>query len=356
MPRRIRAIMSILGDEVRHFARSNEDIASKTNLLALNASIEAARAGAAGRGFAVVATEIKALAAQAKSASASFRAQVLDRITLGSGLAEELVADLEGTRLVDLAQTLMQLIVRGMYSRACEIRIVATDRAIVEAMEETSAARLALATARLANVRRYSPFYSNALLADRTGLMCVAAVPRSPVLGKNMGDQPQFKRAMASRTAEDWFTDEVWMSPWAGNRAVLVFACAVRERGAYDGAPIGILYLEYDWQGQVGRIVAEEAHFSSADSARTRVLILDHANKIVAASDGQGFGSAFPLRQGAEGRGVYTDGDEIVAHANAVPFQGFHGLGMRCVIVQKVANQAEIEAEMLRGVEVRKAA
>jgi len=67
-------------ENVKAITETIFDISSKTNLLALNASIESARAGEAGRGFAVVADQIRDLSAKTRQETENI-AQILDNLT-----------------------------------------------------------------------------------------------------------------------------------------------------------------------------------------------------------------------------------------------------------------------------------
>ena len=79
---RLRESSAAIGNVVALIAQ----IARQTTLLALNSTIEAARAGAAGRGFAVVATEVKALAVQTQHATEEItrKIEALQRDAAGS--------------------------------------------------------------------------------------------------------------------------------------------------------------------------------------------------------------------------------------------------------------------------------
>ncbi|MGF1754231.1 methyl-accepting chemotaxis protein [Vibrio makurazakiensis] len=105
------------------------DIAEQTNLLALNAAIEAARAGEAGRGFAVVADEVRALADRTTSATQEITVSIeaiqndtkvaVDK--MGSGMSHVQ----EGLVLAQKAGTSLEDIVRSAHDVAVMIDSIA---------------------------------------------------------------------------------------------------------------------------------------------------------------------------------------------------------------------------------------
>jgi methyl-accepting chemotaxis protein len=108
-----------------------DDIADQTNLLALNAAIEAARAGEQGRGFAVVADEVRKLAERTTKATKEIAAMI-KRIQEDTGNAVQSIES--GTKEVETGKDLAKKAIEALDE------IIGSTNSTIDAVNQVAAA------------------------------------------------------------------------------------------------------------------------------------------------------------------------------------------------------------------------
>ena len=334
----IKDVIGTIKKEFETFAAVNEDIAGRTNLLALNATIEAARAGEAGKSFAVVATEVKSLAEQAERNTKELRTTVFNKIRLQT---EEIMREFEQRdygRLTEMAQTLVQLIVRNLFERTADVRWWATDEALYNALGDITDESVKHAQNRLGIINRFYTVYMNLLLTDPKGTVIAASnaqeYPRA--VGASVAGTAWFNEAMATANGDQYFADKIYNCPLHNNALVSVYSTAVRKGGNLNGKALGALGVYFNWPEQSRSIVCDEPTLTDEEKRNCRVLLLDSEFRIIAASDGVGLLQKFNLVHDGRTKGHYIAADgSLVAFAKTIGYEDYDGLGWWGVIVKK---------------------
>ena len=130
--------------QISGITKAIEDISFQTNILALNASVEAARAGAAGKGFAVVADEVQRLASKraesAKSITELIDASV-EQVRYGTTLSEETTqALLEVVNSAQQSSELVDQIAHSAQAQALSLKQLTEGMELISSVVQTNAA------------------------------------------------------------------------------------------------------------------------------------------------------------------------------------------------------------------------
>jgi hypothetical protein len=348
-PRVIERLIHKIEEDVKRFSKSNETIASQTKMLALNATIEAARSGEAGRGFIVVANEVKSLAKQAEENAERFRSLVINRIQYGIGVTEGMVQQVEGDRLADMAQTLVQIIVRNLYERTADCRWWATDEAFWTCLQDVTSSRRDHAARRLSVINEFYTVYMNLVLADRDGNVVATSRPNQfpSAAVANVRKERWFAEALKTRSGAQYVVDDIHDSVIHGQRPTAVYSAAVRRGGELQGDVLGALGVFFDWGPQSRVICCNEPTLTDEEKKRSRVMLLDGHMRVIQSSDGEGIYATYELKTGGRQRGSYTDEHgNIVAFARTLGYEEYDGLGWYAVVVQKPMSREEIDKQI----------
>lgn len=324
-------MLADLHARVTDFSRENRAVAGRTRLLALNTTIEAARAGQAGRAFSIIAQEVKQLADQAGSAALIFERAIMQRLEAGMIVSQEMTQ----MRLTDMARGLVQLIVRNLFERTADVRWWATDSAMWRALRvDASAESRAFAAKRLGVIHRYYTVYRDLVLIDPKGKCVASASGRSRLENANFSQASWFTQSMRSSSGDEYAVGVVEPSAHYDGAQILTYAAGVREGGERHGKLLGVLGIHFDWQDQSRSVVRDEPAFSDAEWRRVRVLLLDSNLNCIASSDGRGLLSPYPLQLNGAKQGAYVSNGNLVAFAKTIGYQEYDGLGWYGVIEQ----------------------
>ena len=311
---------------------------SETRILALNARIEASRAGQHGAAFGVVAAEMQNLSDKTSSIAHHMASRTRGRTR---ELVEMINSSIRGIRLSDLALVNIDLIDRNLYERTCDVRWWATDGSLVDVLSNPTPESVKFASKRLGVILDAYTVYHDLVLCDHSGTIIANGRPEQfPSIGKSQANEKWFSRVMQTASGDEYGFQSAHLSPLVNDKPTLTYACTVREQGESQGRAIGALGILFDWCGLASPIL-EDIPVRESEKETTEAYIINSQGRILASNQGASIGQDLRLPELSKvlncPSGFYVthfkDQPVCIGHAKAPGFETY-STGWYSIVLQ----------------------
>jgi len=343
---RVAELSGILASKVEGAINEIDRLNGQTHMIAINARIEASRAGLAGKAFSVVAEQMNDLSGKIGVVSQKMRNESRDAMDELGNLIKIQATNVRGTRLSDLALTNIDLIDRNLYERTADVRWWATGESVVSALTKNTDEEYMRASKRFSIILNSYTVYFDLVLCDLDGKIVANGKPEQfRSVGSNVANTEWFTSALKTKIGKEFGFQTVSRCPLANNEFALIYSCAVRENGNVDGKIIGVMGVVFRWEGLAQKIM-KEVPLTEDEKGKTRICIVDNNGLVLADSkdlildDTISFIGKNELFQQKKGFTIveFNGVDSCIGHAFSPGFENY-STGWHSLIIQELKSK-----------------
>lgn len=319
---------------IRELVKSINLINNETNMLAVNASIQAGVAGAEGESFSVIASEIGRLAKKSE-----------DFVLVVNSLTESLGHCVQSTvaaRLADAAFDTIDKIDRNLFERYCDIQAFASFKNFIECAKNSKSTPQVVEL--LQKAHSIYEVYHDIVIADTKGTILAAAV-RAESVGENQSDREWFRDCLRGQI----IVTDLHDSKSIGHYTV-TFAAPLKDA---DGRICGVITTYLDCNFVYGILKAAIVGLES------RVLLVNAKGLLIGNTTGDGI-----LEENYSGLKVFkhldsgvsgfatdklpkSDDELAIGYAKTPGYNSYKGKGWSVMVMRPIGRSASLDKDNL---------
>ena len=276
----VMALITNLSDETQKATSEINQINDQTQVLSLNAAIEAASVGDEGRGFGVISGFMGDLSRKTAEITNSMFSKTREKIKNLNDFLSINSRQIKGDRLANLSLTNIDLIDRALYERTADVRWWATDSSLESALSSNTENEIMFLSGRLRTILQYYTVYTDLIVYDNQG-NAITNGSDFNVLGAKVSDSEWFQNVRRTANGQEYSFDVIETNENEKENIKLVFSCKVHKNGDIQQDAIGVLAIVFKWE-QFVETIFNETPLNMSEKNHSSLFVTDKKGNILA--------------------------------------------------------------------------